>query len=44
MLKDLFASLKQLHEALQKYKKLILALRVGTGVAAGRYAYQPYHG
>ncbi len=43
MLKDLFASLKQLHEAPQKYKKLILALRVGTGVAAGRYAYQPYH-
>lgn len=44
MLKDLFASLKKLHAALQKYKMLILALRVGAGAAGGKWAYQPYPG
>jgi hypothetical protein len=43
MLHDLFASLQKLHQALQAYKKLITALKIGAGVAAGRYAYQPYH-
>jgi hypothetical protein len=39
---ELFTSLKTLHAALEKYKKLILALKVGAGVAAGNYAYHTY--
>ncbi|HEX8347357.1 MAG TPA: hypothetical protein VF657_21850 [Actinoplanes sp.] len=42
MVSDLMASLKKLHAALQKYKMLITALRVGIGATAGRYAYAPY--
>lgn len=42
MVSDLMASLKKLHAALQKYKMLITALRVGIGAGAGRYAYAPY--
>jgi hypothetical protein len=42
MVADLMSSLKKLHEALQKYKLLITALRTGIGVAAGKYAYTPY--
>jgi hypothetical protein len=44
MVADLMKSLKRLHEALQKYKWLILSLKVGSGVAAGHYAYKPYGG
>jgi len=39
---DLLKSLKNLHDALQKYKLLITALRTGIGVGAGQYAYVPY--
>jgi hypothetical protein len=42
MMAELFTSLKKLHAALQKYKMLILALKVGAGVAAGKYAYHAY--
>lgn len=42
MVSDLFASLKKLHEALQKYKLLITAVKVGLGTAAGQSAYAPY--
>lgn len=42
MVTDLLSSLRKLHQALQKYKLLITALKTGMGVAAGKYAYKPY--
>jgi hypothetical protein len=42
MVAELFTSLKKLHAALQKYKMLILALKVGAGAAAGKYAYHAH--
>ena len=42
IIEDLYTSLKKLHDALQKYKMLITALRVGLGTAAGQYSYVPY--